>query len=140
MTTKQYLCQVRILDSKINHRIKQAEEIKQKAFSISAIDTTKDKVQSSASSDSGLRFIDKYVDMVREIDELIDKYVDLKDQIITQIHDLDDERYIDILYYRYIDYLLFSEIAEKMNYTKDHVWRLHRNALKEFEKKTVKIY
>ena len=140
MTTKQYLDQIRVLDTKINHRIKQAEEIRAKAFLISAVDTTKDRVQTSPSSDAGLRFIDKYVDKMREIDAMIDSYVDLKNQIITQIESLDDERYMRVLYYRYIDYLLFTEIAERMNYSKDYVFRLHRKALREFEKRTVNVY
>ena len=140
MTAKQYLCQIRVLDVKINHRIKQAEDLKNKAFSISAIDTTKDKLQSSPSADGGLRFIEKYVDMMHEIDSLIDEYVDLKNKIISQIDNLNNDRYSEILHYRYVDYLLFSEIAEKMNYTKDYVWKLHRKAIKEFEKRTVKDY
>lgn len=134
MTTKQYLNQVRILNIKIDHRIKQAEEIKQKAFMLSAVDTTKDKVQNSNTEYTALHFIEKYVDMMRKIDEMIDRYVDLKNEIITKIDSLEDERYVEILYYRYIDGLLFSEIALKMNYTKDHVWRLHRYALQEFER------
>lgn len=134
MTTKQYLNQIRILDIRINHRIKQAEEIRQKAFMLSAVDTQKDRVQSSPDGNTSLRFIDRYVDMMRSIDKLIDKYVDLKDEIITKIDSIEDERYCEILYYRYVDGMLFSEIAEKMNYTVDHVWRLHRYALQEFEK------
>ena len=140
MTAKQYLNQIRVLDFKINARIKQAEEIKAKAFAISAVDTTRDAVQTSPSPDKSLRFIERYVDMMREIDSMIDGYVDMKDMIITEISSLKDERYMRVLHYRYIDYLMFSEIAEKMNYSKDYVFRLHRKALKAFEKRTVKVY
>ena len=134
MTTKQYLNQIRMLDVKINHRIKQAEEIRKKAFMLSGIDTEKDRVQTSHTGNTSLFFIDKYVDMMLKVDALIDKYVDLKNTIISQIDSLEDERYCEILYYRYVEYMTFPKIAEKMTYTVDHVWRLHRYALQEFEK------
>ena len=140
MTAKQYLNQIRVLDLKINHRLEEAEEVRSKAFGLSGVDTTKDRVQTSRSSDTGLRYIDRYGDMMREIDHMVDESVDLKHKIIGEIDSLDDERYIKILHYRYVDSLLFSEIAALMNYTKDHVWRLHRKAIKEFEKRTVNVY
>lgn len=133
MNAKQYLSQITILDSKIDQRIRQAEEIKQKAFLISAVDTTKDRVQSSQSG-STLKYVEKYVDMMAKIDKLIDEYVDLKDKIIGEIHQLNDQRYIEVLYFRYVDGLHFSEIANTMGYAESHVWRLHCSALREFDK------
>lgn len=140
MTTRQYLNQIRLLDVQINHRIKQADDIRAKAFLLSAVDTTKDKIQTSPSSDAGLRYVDRYVDMEREIDALIDKYIDTKNRIIGEIHALEDERFVRVLYYRYVEYLTYNDIAERMNYSKDYVFRLHREALQEFERITVNVY
>ena len=140
MTTRQYLNQIRLLDVQINHRIKQADDIRAKAFLLSAVDTTKDKIQTSPSSDAGLRYVDRYVDMEREIDALIDKYIDIKNRIIGEIHALEDERFVRVLYYRYVEYLTYNDIAERMNYSKDYVFRLHREALQEFGRITVNVY
>ena len=140
MTTRQYLNQIRLLDVQINHRIKQADDIRAKAFLLSAVDTTKDKIQTSPSSDAGLRYVDRYVDMEREIDALIDKYIDTKNRIIGEIHALEDERFVRVLYYRYVEYLTYNDIAERMNYSKDYVFRLHREALQEFGRITVNVY
>lgn len=134
MTVKQYLNQIRLLDIRIDQRIEQAEEIKQKAFLIEAVDTTKDRVQSSQ-SESNLKYVDKYVDMMAEIDKLVDEYVDLKNKIIGEIHQLEDQRYMEVLYLRYVNGLRFIEIAKAMGYGDRHVKRLHHAALREFGKK-----
>lgn len=139
MNAKQYLSQITILDSKIDQRIRQAEDIKRKAFLISAVDTTKDRVQSSQSG-STLKYIEKYVDMMAKIDKLIDEYVDLKDKIIGEIHQLNDQRYIDVLYFRYVEGMLFADIGNKMGYGERHIWRLHCAALRAFEKMSGNVY
>lgn len=133
MTAKLYLKRIKILDMMINHRLKQAEDIRDKAFTVSAIDTTKERIQSSPSAD-GNKYIERYVDLMNEIDDLIDRYVDSKNIVINQIHNLDNEKHSEVLYLRYVEYLLFNEIAVRMHYTKDYIWKLHREALNEFEK------
>lgn len=134
MTAKEYLSQLRLLDIKINQKIKEAEELKALAFNTGAISAEGEKVQTSLSG-SGRQYdtIEKYADLQAEIDSEIDRYVDLKHKIINEIHQLSDPRYVEILHRRYVDGEKFEKISVDMNY--DYKWtcKLHGKALLVFE-------
>lgn len=138
MNVKQYLGQIKRLDDRIYRRVHQVEELRNKAIMISSVDTSRDRIQSSPSGDN-MRYVEKYVDMMRGLNELIDNYTHIKNKIIGEIESLNNEKYSEVLYYRYVEYLIFPEIADRMNYSKDYVWKIHRKALKEFER-TVNDY
>ena len=79
----------------------------------------------------------KYLDLEREIDKMIDAYVDQKDKIINQIHELSDVRYIRILFDRYVPdekghTKSFEQISVDMNYSYTYVCDLHGQALIAF--------
>lgn len=134
MTAKEYLSQLRLLDIKINQKIKEAEELKALAFNAGALSAEGEKVQTSLSGSSRqCDMIEKYVDLQTEIDSEIDKYVDLKHKIINEIHQLSDSRYVDILHKRYVDGEKFEKISVDMNY--DYKWtcKLHGKALLAFK-------
>ena len=149
MTAKAYLNQIRILDLKINQKIQERDSLKAMAAGNSSPVLSKDKVQTSGSGDKMSRTVDKYVDMEIEIDRMIDQFVDLRDKIINQIHGLNDARYIELLYLKYvgrrekdgnIHYLRLEEIAcvmKKSNgepYTYQHIRAMHGEALQRFAK------
>ena len=60
--------------------------------------------------------------------------------IISQIDNMEDETYYDILFSRYIEKKTFEKIASDMNYSFRNTTRLHGKALKEFEKKYGYLY
>lgn len=138
MNAKTYLKQIHVLDLKINQRIREAQELQEKALSVGCI-SNDDKVQSTPSGDGLVNKVAAYVDMEAEINRMVDELVDLKHEIITQIHMLRDERYIDILYRRYVCYEKMEEIARGLHYDRVHVCRLHGQALKEFEEKVLEV-
>ena len=73
-----------------------------------------------------------------EIEELIRSFIRLKSRIIDEIHELDDYRYVELLYRKYIQYMRLEEISCKMKkrngepYSYDHIAALHGEALKSF--------
>lgn len=71
--------------------------------------------------------------LMQLINWYIDKYTQDKQEIISQIEQIDDTRYVKMLKLRYIDYLRLDEIADEMCYSIDHAKRLHREALAAFE-------
>lgn len=77
----------------------------------------------------------KILELENEIDCLIDNYVDLKHKIIGEIHELQNSKYIEILYKRYVEEKRLEEVAVEMNYTFQYVILLHGYALKEFSEK-----
>lgn len=138
MTAKEYLSQLRLLDIKINHKIKEAEEMKALALNAGALRAEEEKVQTSLSGSSRqCDMIEKYVDLQTEIDSEIDSYVDLKHKIINEIHQLSDTRYVEILHRRYVDGEKFELIAVDMNYGYEWTCRLHGQALLAFEKEVI---
>lgn len=81
----------------------------------------------------------KIIDLEREIDRRIDEYVDLTREIETAIDRIDDDRYRDILRFRYINGWSWERIAREMHYDRRQITRLHGLALLEIEKRCPKM-
>lgn len=139
MTTKEYLNQVSRLNRKIQNRISELSEYKELAYGINAINYD-EKVQSSMSSDRIGNALAKIEKMENELNDAIDEYADLKSHIVSQIENMENENYFEVLFSRYIEKKSFEKIADEMSYTYRHITRLHGNALVEFEKKYGKEY
>lgn len=77
--------------------------------------------------------MNRYVDLEAEIQVLVDKYVVMKDEIINRIHQLEDARYVEVLFKRYVECKPVKQIAREMNYQYDALRRVHRKALRAFE-------
>ena len=147
MTAKEYLNQIQLLDLKIRQKQEEKDYLRSLAAGNSSPVLSKDKVQTSGSGDKMARTVNKYIDLEKEIDEMIGQYVDMRDHIIDQIHQLDDARYIELLQLRYVGkkggdgrmhYMRLEEIAcvmrkpNGMPYTYGHINRLHGEALQTF--------
>ena len=79
MTAKQYLQQIRRLDLKINQRIAEAEDLRRRAFGLRSPELKADVVKTSPAGDPIGAAMSRYVDLQREIDELTDQLVDMKE-------------------------------------------------------------
>ena len=140
MTAKEYLQQVRRLDAQIDQRIEQLEDLRDKAVGFSQ-PLSPDKVQTSSSGDKTAQIVERCVDLEAHIKDMTIALMDLKGKIIDQIHELDDYRYIELLYLRYIRYMRLEDISctmKKRNgepYSFDHIATLHGEALKSFSEK-----
>lgn len=136
MTAKEYLRQIGVLDAKISRRMKQIEELKLLATGTRSV-LVSERVQSSPSGDKMSDAVAKWIDLEKEVTVMIDQLVDMKNRIIGEIHQLDDERYIRILEMRYIDQELWEQIALSMHMDVRHIYRLHGYALQEFTQKNM---
>jgi len=140
MRAKEYLRQIRKLDIKINQRIKEQGELRSRMFSIGGSSTDSVRVQESREGDKLSNAVSEYLDMEAEIDAMIDDLVNAKHRIIGEIQSLEDERYMQILYMRYVEYKHFYEIADELHYSLEHTIRLHGWALVQFEKDVIKCH
>lgn len=139
MKPKEYLQQVQKLDVMINQKIAEKSELR-KFDGVSAIDYSGDKVQSSPKGDAPFtKSVERIIDLEKEIDDMIDQYVNLKDQIINEIQSLSNVTYIEILYKRYIKYKRLEVIAVELGYSYQYVRVMHGYALQEFEKAVLKV-
>ena len=135
MGVKEYLQQIRLLDAKIN--IKLAE--KQAWYDmLHSMDYSKDKVQGGVAGSTVENCVIKIEMIEKELDESIDKLVNIKREAIRMIDEgIEDSLQYQILYMRYFQFKGFGRIAKELNYTEQWVIKQHGLALlrlKEFSK------
>lgn len=134
MTTKEYLNQISRLNRMINNKLVEIQQLRDLALGISSI-STGERVQSTPDFDKIGSKMAKIDELEKNLDETIDKYVDLKNRIIGQIESMEDEITYNILFSRYIEKKQFELIAIDMGYSWRQIIRLHGNALRQFEEK-----
>ncbi len=135
VNAKQYLNQIKRLDTQINNKQIELEQLRVMSKSITGIDYSSDKVQSTGSKDKLGDIVAKFVDKQNEINKLIDKFVDVKQEAINVIEQVSDVDEYNILHKRYVQYMTFDAIAtsiikkngERMTY--QWVCELHKRAL-----------
>lgn len=137
MKAKEYLKQVELLDVKIRQKKIELAGLKEDATCTGAFDYSAEKVQTSAKADSMSNKVAKYVDLEKEIHEDIERFTELKHKVIGQIHMLDDPKYINVLFKKYIEYKDLKEIAKELDYSYDHIRRVHGWALLDFQRKNL---
>lgn len=74
------------------------------------------------------------VELEQELQEWVRQAVCEERTITRVIYSLENKEHVAVLVHRYIEGLLWKEIALEMRYTERHVKRLHQAALLEIEK------
>lgn len=119
------LKQIRILDELINDKILEIENLKTLVTKVNAA-CEGDRVQSSGSGDKLGDTVAKIVDLQKEINDDIDRFVDLKVECMNYVDYLDDKLLIGILYKRYFQYKTYEQIAEELDVSSRWVQKVHR--------------
>ena len=128
MDTKTYLNQIIVMDEIIQNRLSDIHNLRLMASGIGC-GIENERVQTSTNGDAFTRLIDKIVDMEREVDESIDKRLD----IIRQIETMNNAEERKILNRIFVKGQRFDKIAEEMNYSKRQIIRKYKKAMKNFE-------
>nr|DAM50538.1 MAG TPA: Protein of unknown function (DUF1492) [Caudoviricetes sp.] len=139
METKEYLQQIGRYDRLINNKLVELAQYRSMACSVSAVKND-ERVQSSPSYDTMDKIVSKIEQMENEIDMLVDRYIDNKRIIISQIDTMSDEMTYQILFSRYVEQKTFEKMAIEMNYCYKQIIRRHGKALQEFEQKWGNTY
>lgn len=135
ITAKEYLQQVRTKDMILENLRKEKNSIKEMMYSIGGGGMGGERVQTSRNNDR-IGTLYGYLDeKEKELDLKIIELLELKMKVTEEINGLDDSRYINLLYMRYIRFCTWTEIAVDMQCTDRHVLKLHKQALAAFEKK-----
>ena len=133
MDTKQYLSQIERLDKMIQNKLSEIYQLKTMACSVT-VSNEKERIQTSSDKDRLGSTVAKIVDLEKETDMLVDRFIDKRSHIISQIDGLDNIDYYHVLSMRYVARNTFEEIAKKTNWSIRKVFSIHGEALKEFEK------
>jgi hypothetical protein len=134
MTTKEYLMQISRMDRMIKNKLSEIAQLRELSCSISAVQS-EDRVQTTPNFDKIGTSYAKIDEMERNLDRIIDEYIDRKNEIIAQIDSMENEIYYNILFARYVEKKTFEKIASEINYSFRNTTRLHGKALLEFEKR-----
>lgn len=133
MKTQDYLKQIERLDRMIQNKLSEIVQLRHMATSIT-VEPKEVSVQTSSDKDRMGTAVTKLIDLEREIDGLVNNYIDKRKKIISQIDDMEDANMYHVLSERYVARKELSVIAVEMGYSFKQVCRIHGNALAEFER------
>ena len=131
MTAKQYLQQAFGLNKNINTALSEISRLRALAMSITGVS---DGVVSSGISDHVGNLAVKIADAETALNAEVDFYVDLQREIREKIESMPDNNLRLVLRKRYVDFKKWEQIAVDMEASFQWAHKLHRRALREFEK------
>ncbi len=130
MTAKDYLLQARFLDDRINSKTQQIASLNELAAKCTT--TFSDMPRNPNRGHSRVEdCVIKIVDLEDSIKKDIEKLVDLKKEIMGVIKAVPNVEYQTLLEKRYLCFITWEQIAVDMNYSMQHIHRMHSAALKE---------
>lgn len=129
---REYLEGIKKLDNLINSLIAEYESMQAMATKVTSVNEG-DRVQASGSQEKMADIVVKMVDYQNAINSNIDKYVDMKNNILEVLKQLDNADHISVLYKRYFEYKGWEVIACEMGYTYRWVTKLHGRALNSMD-------
>ena len=132
MKAQDFLRQVRKLDLQITNKLIEKQQWRDIALGITA-NMDGERVQSSGGKSKMADAVNKCVDIEAEIDNLVDRLIDVKKEVIQAIEQLDSPTEYDVLHRRYIQFQGLQDIAD--HYRKDYGWATttHGRALKSLQ-------
>lgn len=133
MDARVYLQQIAKDDNLIQNKCVEVYQLRCLATSVTAPMGT-EPVQTSGVSDKVGNITAKIVDLEADINRMIDKFIDDKQERIKVIEQIDDELQYNILHKHYVQGKKFREIAEEEHYTEVHISKQHQKALKKVQK------
>lgn len=140
MRAKTYLSQIKTLDIEINNWIDQLHSMKQKAYSLSSTNYDSPRVQGTQDPDRIGNMVARIAEREDKINAKIDELAELKERITYEIKEIDDNRYVEILFRRYVQMQSLKRIAKEMGYSYERMRHLHGHALVAFESRHTKAH
>ena len=128
MTAKEYLSQAYRLDQRINAKLAQVASLNELATKCTAMLTGmpgKPNHGSSTMADA----VCKIIGLQEEINQDIDRLVDLKRDIVEVIKAVDNSEYQILLERRYLCFHPWEQIAVDMHYSGKWIQKLHGRSL-----------
>ena len=125
---KAYLRKIELLDTHINNKLNDLHTLRTMVTKITAT-ISPVAVSGSGSHDKLGDAIAKIVDLQEEINQKIDRYVDMKREISAVLEQMQDPDQVKVLHKRYFEYKPLERIACEMGYTFRNVCYIHGKAL-----------
>lgn len=130
---QKYLEQVEKIDAIISNKLIEQQQWREVAMGITA-NMGGERVQSSGSSSKMAEAINKCVDVEAEINELVDRLIDTKKDVIHTLEQLDSPYDYRLLHDRYIKFIDLTTISERWNKDYTTITTAHGRALANVQK------
>ena len=132
MQVKEFLNKIRYIDAMIDCKRDQIKDLRDTLTSISC--PMGEKVQSTLDPDKFTNPVSKIIELEKEINDDIDKLIDLKRIARKAIEQLDNEVEKMVLYKRYFENKTFEQISVELNYSWRRIHQFHGDALNKLER------
>ena len=121
-----------LLDKLIDSNMEEIKRLKELAAAIPTADPSKEFISGEPAIQSKFSdLIDKAVDMEDELVKEINEYLDCKKELYSVLKKLDNPAHALVLRYRYLDRMTYEQIAEKLGCSVRNVYNLKNAALSE---------
>lgn len=121
-----------MLDKLIDSNMEEIKKLKELAAAIPTADPSREFISGGPIVQSKFSdLIDKAVDLEDELIKEIDEYLDYKRELYEIIKKLKNPAHALVLRYRYLERLTYEEIAEKLGCSVRNVYNLKNAALSE---------
>ena len=129
MTAEEYLSQAYRLNNRINAEQHEADNLRRLATSLPS-PALGDKVMTSWTAEAPfVGYINRLVDMERDINAKIDRLINLRDEIACVIDDVPDDDARLVLHLRYLAGYTWDSIAKELAVSNSTVRRWHKRGL-----------
>lgn len=131
MNVREWLERVRRLDELIDTKIAEREQLRSLATKVVSDMDGMPHAKGGVSDPVGSNVV-KIVALMEETDRLVDQYIDHRQKVIEALECLPAREYV-VLHKHYIQYKTWEKVAEEMNYSTMHIWRVSKRGLKLLE-------
>lgn len=128
MNVQEWLEKVKVLDERINRMIDKRDQLMAIATDVSAKPITDMPIDTGGTISQKMQdAVCALIDLDRELNKVVDEFIDHKRNVISAINNLPDfER--DIFYRHYIKYESWIKIADSLGYSRMQLWRIRQGA------------
>ena len=135
MQSKDYLRQAYRLDELIDSNKLELAELNELKTNIASTDYSKDRVQTSCDNEAAFaKIIEKIIELERIIDSDTEKLISLKIDIRKTIDCIEDNEEKLLLRLRYLNFLHWEEVCDRMDISLRKAHRLHDKGLEDVKK------
>lgn len=133
MTAKEMLKQVKLYDVNIQNKLVEIQNLRNLVTSITS-SLESEPVSGTKNNDKIGSIIARIVDMERELDQDIDRYVDFRQHVSKIIEKMKEPIQIQVLRKRYFEYESWVEISNDLGFSYQWICKIHGRALQAMER------
>lgn len=133
MRAKDYLLRAYKLNQRIDSKLEQLEVLKSISVKVNTCFTHTKSSNGNNEKSQMENTLVKIIDLSHEVNDEIDRFIDIKAEIMETIKQVEDINLQLLLEKRYINGKSWEEIADELKYSVSGVFKLHGQALKEID-------